>query len=412
MRILHIITQKPFATGSGVYLSGLIKAITELGHDQFLICGIDKDEADELKKVVTIPSDPVLYRQDVPFLPVGMSDVMPYPNTRYSDLTEVMTQELLQVFEGKIRKALAEFKPDLVICAHLYLVTALTANILAELRGAVALPNPGGALAKSPYLIGICHGSDLRQFQSNPRLQPYVKAAIPLLDRIVTSHLEQKNEITALFDVEEAKILVCGSGFNDRIFNTSGRVHPDNSVVKIVYTGKLSSAKGVFELLAALKTLQTRYSLDLTLIGSSSSEAELSRLDEAIGELAFPVHTTGIIPQAQIAEIYQQSHLFVLPSYYEGMPLTVPEALATGLRVVVTRLPGFEDWLKDFPDSVSLVDPPDMATIDAPSEAGRADFIHDLALALAEQIERTGQAVANDLSHMTWVALAQRILQA
>ena len=204
-------------------------------------------------------------------------------------------------------------------------------------------------MAKSPYLIGICHGSDLRQFQSNPRLQPYVKAAIPLLDRIVTSHLEQKNEIAALFDVEEAKILVCGSGFNDRIFNTSGRVHPDNSVVKIVYTGKLSSAKGVFELLAALKTLQTRYSLDLTLIGSSSSEAELSRLDEAIGELAFPVHTTGIIPQAQIAEIYQQSHIFVLPSYYEGMPLTVPEALATGLRVVVTRLPGFEDWLKDFP---------------------------------------------------------------
>ena len=85
MRILHIITQKPFATGSGVYLSGLIKAITELGHDQFLICGIDKDEADELKKVVTIPSDPVLYRQDVPFLPVGMSDVMPYPNTRSTD---------------------------------------------------------------------------------------------------------------------------------------------------------------------------------------------------------------------------------------------------------------------------------------------------------------------------------------
>lgn len=41
MRILHIITQKPFATGSGVYLTGIMTALGQR-HDQYLICGLNQ----------------------------------------------------------------------------------------------------------------------------------------------------------------------------------------------------------------------------------------------------------------------------------------------------------------------------------------------------------------------------------
>ena len=105
------------------------------------------------------------------------------------------------------------------------------------------------------------------------------------------------------------------------------------------------------------------------------------------------------------------SHIFILPSYYEGMPLTVPESLSSGLRVVVTKLPGFEDWLALFKDSVSFIELPEMEGIDTPTEKGRYDFINSIALALKEQIGKVGIPVNNDLSSMTWIALAERILK-
>lgn len=50
----------------------------------------------------------------------------------------------------------------------------------------------------------------------------------------------------------------------------------------------------------------------------------------------------GKLNQMQMADAYNQSDIFVLPSFYEGIPLTVIEAMACGNRVVMTDLPGYK----------------------------------------------------------------------
>ena len=45
MNILHIITQKPNSTGSGIYMSGMIKGFDKLGYSQGVIAGIDKEDS-------------------------------------------------------------------------------------------------------------------------------------------------------------------------------------------------------------------------------------------------------------------------------------------------------------------------------------------------------------------------------
>lgn len=399
MKILHIIAQKPFSTGSGVYLTGLIDALDELGHDQYLICGIDAEEENTFQSNTLKMTDPVIYRKDVPFYTLGMSDVMPYKNTLYKDLTEEMTGQFLEVFRKKIEKALEIFKPDLILCEHLYMTTALTAEILDEIKG------------DRPFLIGICHGSDLRQYKSNEKMRQFIFRGINKLDRVISTHMEQESEIIEMFGVSKDKILVCGSGFNDKIFNSNDRVKIEDTPLKIVYTGKLTQSKGVMELLDSMKLLENDFDLNLTLIGSSSSDEEMGIIDEKIKSLNMPIVKTGILKQEEIAGIYMDSHIFILPSYYEGMPLTVPESLSSGLRVVVTKLPGFEDWLALFKDSVSFIELPEMEGIDTPTEKGRYDFINSIALALKEQIGKVGIPVNNDLSSMTWIALAERILK-
>ena len=45
MRILHITTQKPNSTGSGIYMCGMIKGFEKLGYEQSVIAGIDVDDS-------------------------------------------------------------------------------------------------------------------------------------------------------------------------------------------------------------------------------------------------------------------------------------------------------------------------------------------------------------------------------
>ena len=66
------------------------------------------------------------------------------------------------------------------------------------------------------------------------------------------------------------------------------------------------------------------------------------KLAKKLGE---KVHVHGAVPQKKLAEILRHSHILVLPSFFEGLPLVILEGLASGCRVVATDLPGAEELL-------------------------------------------------------------------
>ena len=105
----------------------------------------------------------------------------------------------------------------------------------------------------------------------------------------------------------------------------------------------------------------------------------------------------------KLADLYRAHDCFILPSLNEGLPLCVIEALACGLRVIMTDLPGIRPWLeahiKDAPISyVPVNQDPDLL------QQSLADTIMD-------QAEMTRCASEIDLSSLTWEALAQRIYE-
>ena len=65
-----------------------------------------------------------------------------------------------------------------------------------------------------------------------------------------------------------------------------------------------------------------------------------------------------------------QSDVFVLPSFYEGLPLVIIEALACGTYVICTDLPGIRNWIdQNLPDNgVVFVEPPKRVNEDEPVE--------------------------------------------
>ena len=104
--------------------------------------------------------------------------------------------------------------------------------------------------------------------------------------------------------------------------------------------------------------------------------------------------------------------MFVLPSFFEGLPLVIAEALACGCKVVTTDLPGIRSFYGRFlPDApIVYVEPPHMHDVDKPDLADLPAF----ETRLADAIERALALPAHqcDVSGLSWERLTERVLAA
>ena len=82
MKILSITAQKPDSTGSGLFLTELVKGFQDLGCQQAVVCGTVAGEVISFPEGVMV--FPVCYQTEELLFPIcGMSDEMPYESTRY-----------------------------------------------------------------------------------------------------------------------------------------------------------------------------------------------------------------------------------------------------------------------------------------------------------------------------------------
>ena len=107
--------------------------------------------------------------------------------------------------------------------------------------------------------------------------------------------------------------------------------------------------------------------------------------------------------------------MFVLPSFFEGLPLVTVEALASGCRAVVTSLPGVKPWLDAcLPDApVSFVEPPRIEGVDVPVPEDLPAFEQRLSEALREQLQAAAaqplEGTGFDATAVSWDSLAARM---
>ncbi|KUF10168.1 glycosyltransferase [Pseudoponticoccus marisrubri] len=128
----------------------------------------------------------------------------------------------------------------------------------------------------------------------------------------------------------------------------------DHAGRHIVFVGRLAGVKGVPVLLEALRALDPD-GLRLTVIGDGPDRATLEA--QAAG---LPVDFLGYRSQSEVAEILATADLFVLPSFAEGVPVVLMEAMAAQVPVVTTRIAGIPELVEH--DVSGLLVPPGHAT--------------------------------------------------
>jgi glycosyltransferase involved in cell wall biosynthesis len=121
-----------------------------------------------------------------------------------------------------------------------------------------------------------------------------------------------------------------------KLLNDLGLERPSIQVLTSV--GRLDKQKDPMLLLQAFSEALNRIpDLHMVLIGDGVLRPEVERVCQTL-HLSGRVSLLGVMSPAQIANVLRGSDLFVLSSAYEGMPIAVLEALATGLPVVSTNV--------------------------------------------------------------------------
>ena len=392
MRILNVTAQKPDGTGSGVYLTEMVKAQIELGHQTAVVCGVDAEDAITALPEQTQVFDVRFHTEALPFHVCGMSDVMPYPATRYRDLTPQMALLFEAAFTARVRQALREFEPDVILCHHLYLVTSLVRECAPEV--------PVGA---------VCHSTDLRQMATHRLERRRILQAIRSLDAIFALHEAQAEQIVQTYGVDPARVCVIGTGINTRVFSPDGCAGVERVPGRICYAGKIWGKKGVPSLLRAADSIsagelpEDTPALRLRLAGGrGEDDAEFAAITRLGQDIRWQADFLGKLPQTELAREYHAAEVYCLPSFYEGLPLVVVEALACGCKVVTTDLPGVRPWLlARVPDApVVWVEPPAMASVDTPVAEELPAFEARLADALRRALEMP--ALPCDVSAISW----------
>jgi glycosyltransferase involved in cell wall biosynthesis len=134
----------------------------------------------------------------------------------------------------------------------------------------------------------------------------------------------------------------------------------DDGLPRVLFVGRLVAKKGLDTALAAAHAARGKFELVVAGPGPLQPESEPG------------VKVLGPLPSEHVAELYRAADALLLPSRGEGFPVTVQEAMASALPVVMTNDPSYARYLNGAGDGVRLV-PPEPATIARTLEA----LLHD-----------------------------------
>lgn len=209
-----------------------------------------------------------------------------------------------------------------------------------------------------PGLIGVCvgsllgkktavtaHGSDLMIQAKNPVLRSMIKFVLKKADYVLVVNQTLKDKVLEL-SINPEKVYITPNAVDVEKFNPTKMELPSDVNIShdkpvLLFVGNLVFQKGVKYLLEAKKLMKNDAELVIVGDGPLRPELEMKVRDEKIQDVVF----TGA--RRDVDNIMPSVNVFVLPSISEGFPITILEAMASGLPVVATNVGGISEVMNE-----------------------------------------------------------------
>ncbi|MFT5114187.1 MAG: glycosyltransferase involved in cell wall biosynthesis [Parasphingorhabdus sp.] len=120
-----------------------------------------------------------------------------------------------------------------------------------------------------------------------------------------------------------------------------------HEITELLFMGYIGQRKGIYDLVKAVALLKTQGIKGFRI--SVGGNGEVDNLRTLIADKGLEDYFTviGWVSGEQKYELLKKSHLLLLPSHNEGLPIAILEALSSGLAVLSTRVGGIPDAIRD-----------------------------------------------------------------
>lgn len=226
---------------------------------------------------------------------------------------------------GSLNKAIRNFRPNVL---HAWLPASMTIPAM---------------LVASWHRVPSVFSYRNRMFFNRPLTVPEYLCALMAASKVVSNNpIERSNfAYRALYKLKDG-VEIKNAVQVDACFKKQ-RVGPHHESVRtILFAGRITAQKNWRCLLHALPLIDTQHAYRLTICGDGEDTKELREL---IDELKLQENVTLLGYRKDVYTIMQSADLLVLPSWYEGMPNVLLEALAIGLPSIVSDIPSHRDLI-------------------------------------------------------------------
>ena len=227
-----------------------------------------------------------------------------------------------------------------------------------------------GEWIKYRFNLPLAHTYHTLGFLKNRVLEgkehPYRNAAerhlAGVADAIISSSLEEKDNLIRTFQVPDEKLQVIYPGVNKDLFcPLPEEQHPACTKADscLLYVGRIEPVKGILDVIEAMFILKNKAPelfsrICLKVIGGGKEKEmqtnpEIMRIHELLDQYGIEdrVRFLGSIPQEELKGFYSAAEALVVPSLYESFGLVVVEALACGTPVLVSKIGKMQTIVKD-----------------------------------------------------------------
>ena len=214
-------------------------------------------------------------------------------------------------------------------------------------------------LAKVPRVIGLLEGlgytfteqpeglSKKAQLIKSIQVLLY-KIALPQLDNIIFLNPDDPKDLLEAYHIKVKKLDVLGGIGLDLDEYNYQPIETIDSPISFLFIGRMLKEKGIHDFIAAAKIVKQSYpNVQFTVLeaidSSNPGALQQSELDRLVSSnvINYPGQVDDV--QKWVAD----SHVFVLPSYREGVPRSTQEAMAIGRAVITTDVPGCRETVVD-----------------------------------------------------------------
>jgi glycosyltransferase involved in cell wall biosynthesis len=184
------------------------------------------------------------------------------------------------------------------------------------------------------------------------RSMPLNKASLRRADRIIANSLSTRSDLVEYWKIPPAKIDVVYTVAADLFFEPKDPAAVDREVATtfgsrlpyVIFVGKLSRRRNVPNLIEAFAAAKRQFNLPhhLLIAGPNTSNLPMAEMIERHNAGSW-IHYIPYVEQSRLALLYAGADLFVLPSTYEGISLTIFEAMASGAPVLAVQHKALEE---------------------------------------------------------------------